>query len=344
MAACKCHKELFLSEELIMSSGRVVYMNGAFVPEKDAKVSIFDSALMFGDMVFDMTRSFNKKQFILKEHIDRLYAGIKMLKIPLEMTPKQMEQAVDETIQQNESAFNKNDEHRIMIDVTRGPLSMYSQVFDGKTGPNVIISDFPVKWTVAALAPLYDTGVHAVFPSQRMIPADLLEPKIKNRSRVHYLMANMDVSLVNDPTAWALLLDPDGFIAEGTGSNFFLVKGGSLFTPEPRNILRGTRRKYTIQLAKKMGMEVFECNLNKYDAINADEAFFTSTAFTVMPCVKVQGCQLGDGKIGPVTKKITEAWNELVGLDFVAQAKEYVKEMGSDGYKGTTMYRFGTAK
>src|SRR5512137_1271356 len=107
-------------------SQRVVYYNGQFVSESDAKVSIFDSALMFGDMVFDMTRSFNKKQFILREHIDRLYAGIKMLKIPLEMTPEQMEQAVYETIQQNEPAFNKNDEHRIMIDVTRGPLSMYS--------------------------------------------------------------------------------------------------------------------------------------------------------------------------------------------------------------------------
>lgn len=182
-----------------------------------------------------------------------------------------------------------------MIDVTRGPLSMYSRVFDGKIGPNVIISDFPVKWTVSALASFYDTGIHAVVPSQRMIPADLLEPKIKNRSRMHYLMANLDVALVNEPNVWALLLDPDGFIAEGTGSNFFIVKDGKLFTPEPRNILRGTRRKYTIKLAREMGIEVSECNLNTYDAINADEAFFTSTAFTLMPCVKVQGNQLGDG-------------------------------------------------
>ncbi|MHB9071629.1 MAG: aminotransferase class IV [Sedimentisphaerales bacterium] len=327
-----------------MKPQRLVYMNGEFVPESEAKVSIFDSALMFGDMVFDMTRSFNKKQFILREHIDRLYAGVKMLKIPLEMTPDEMEKAVYKTIEANEPAFNKNDEHRIMIDVTRGPLSMYSQVFDGKVGSNVIISDFPVKWTVSALAPLYDTGVHAVFPSQRMIPADLLEPKIKNRSRIHYLMANLDVSLVDDSTAWALLLDPDGFIAEGTGSNFFLVKDGSVFTPEPRNILRGTRRKYTIHLAKKLGMEVFERNLNKYDAITADEAFFTSTAFTVMPCTKVQGIQLGGGKIGTITQKIINAWNELVGLDFIAQAKEYVREMGADGYKGTTMYSFGRNK
>lgn len=323
-----------------MSAERLVYFNGEFVPERDAKISIFDSALMFGDMIFDMTRSFNQKQFVLREHIDRIYAGVKMLRIPLKITPDEMEDAVYKTIDANKPAFKDTDEHRVMIDVTRGPLSMYAHVFDGKVGPNLIISDFPVKWTVSALAPLYDTGVHAVFPSQRMIPAYLLEPKIKNRSRIHYLMANLDVSLVDDPTAWALLLDPDGFIAEGTGSNFFIVKDGKLLTPEPRNILRGTRRKYTMKLAGEMGIEVVECNLNAYDAINADEAFFTSTAFTLMPCVKVQGLLLGDGKVGPITKKIINAWNELVGLDFIAQARNYLKEMGSDGYRGTTTYRF----
>ena len=326
------------------TSGRLVYINGDYVAERDAKVSIFDSALMFGDMVFDMTRSFNKKQFALREHIDRLYAGIRMLKIPLDMTPQQMEEAVYEAIGKNEPAFKENDEHRVMIDVTRGLLSMYADVLGGKVEPNVIISVFPVKWTISALAPLYDTGVHAVFPSQRMIPADLLEPKIKNRSRMHYLMANLDVAMVDDPTAWALLLDPDGFIAEGTGSNFFIVKDGRLLTPEPRNILRGTRRKHTIQLARKMGLEVVECNLNRYDAINADEAFFTSTAFTVMPCVKAHGSQLGDGHVGPITASIINAWNDLVGLDFIAQAKEYLKEMGPGGYDGTTMYRFGNKK
>ena len=177
-----------------------------------------------------------------------------------------------------------------------------------------------------------------------MIPADLLEPKIKNRSRLHYLMANLDVAMVDDPTAWALLLDPDGFIAEGTGSNFFLVKDGKLFTPEPRNILRGIRRKYTMQLARKLGIEVIECNLNEYDAINADEAFFTSTAFTLMPCVKVQGCTLGDGRRGPITQKLIDAWCELVGLDFIAQAEQYLAEASDDAYSGVTMYRFGKGK
>jgi len=323
------------------SEERLVYYNGKFVPEREARVSIFDSALMFGDMVFEMTRSFNKVQFRLREHIDRLYAGVKMLKIPIEMTPDEMEDAVYKTIEANEPFFKDSDEHRVMIDVTRGPLSMYARVFGGKVEPTVIISDFPFKWTIAPLAHLYDTGVHAVIPSQRAIPADLLEPKIKNRSRMHYMMANLEVALTDDPTAWALLLDPDGFLTEGTGSNVFLVKDEKLLTPEPRNILRGTRRKCTMELAREMGIEVIECNLNAYDAITADEAFLTSTGFTLMPVVKVNGCQLGDGRMGPITNRILEAWNELVGLDIVAQAKEYLKEIGDEAYQGTTMYRFG---
>lgn len=326
------------------TASRVVYYNGRLVAESDAKVSIFDSALMFGDMVFDMTRSFGGEQFRLSEHIDRLFAGIKTLQIPLKMTPQEMIDAVYQTIEANRPAFAPNDEHRVMIDVSRGPLAMYSRVFEGKIEPTVIISDFPVRWTVVPLAPLYRSGVHAVFPCQRMIPADLLEPKIKNRSRLHYLMANLDVAMIDDPTAWALLLDPDGFIAEGTGSNFFLVKDGKLFTSEPRNILRGIRRKYTMQLAREIGLEVIECNLNEYDAINADEAFFTSTAFTVMPCVKVQGRTLGDGKRGPVTQKIIDAWCRFVGLDFIAQAEQYLSEADDDAYAGVTMYRFGKGK
>lgn len=218
---------------------RVVYQNGEYVLEKDAKVSIFDSALMFGDTVFEMTRSFNGKQFMLREHLERLYKGIKELQIPIKESIEEMEQLVYDTIEMNKAAFDKNDEHRIMINISRGPLGMYKMVFDGKIEPTIVIADFPIKWTVASFASLYGTGVHAIIPRQRAIPSELLEAKIKNRSRIHYLMANLEVSLVNDPTAWALLLDPDGFIAEGTGANFFIVEEGALYTPEGRNILRG---------------------------------------------------------------------------------------------------------
>ena len=167
-----------------MKNNRIVYMNGEYVPESEAKVSIFDSALMFGDMVFEMTRSFNKSQFKLKEHLERLYTGIKILQIPLKMTIDEMESAVYETIDRNEPAFSDDDEHRIMIDVSRGLLGIYQGIEGAHKGPNVIIADFPLKWTVVGMGELFDIGINAVITSQRAIPSNLMDPKIKNRSRL----------------------------------------------------------------------------------------------------------------------------------------------------------------
>ena len=165
-----------------MDSGRLVYLNGKYVSEKDAKISIFDSALMFGDMVFEMTRSFNKKQFKLKEHIQRLFYGIKIYRIPMKLTEKELEHICYETIEKNEPFFNETDEHRLMINVSRGPLGIYAPIFNNKLESTVVVADFPLKWTVAYMAPLYDEGVNAVLVSQRAIPAHLADPKIKNRS------------------------------------------------------------------------------------------------------------------------------------------------------------------
>ncbi len=322
---------------------RLVYLNGEFVPEIEANISIFDSALMFGDMVFEMTRSFNGKQFMLRDHLERMYRGIKELQIPIKQSIDEMEQLVYETMEANQPAFKDTDEHRIMINVSRGPLSMYKMVFGGKTEPTVVIADFPVKWTVATLADLYDEGVHAITPSQRAIPAHLLEAKIKNRSRIHYMMANLQVALSGDPRAFALLLDPDGFVAEGTGANFFIVQDGKLMTPEGRNILRGTRRAYIMQMAQRLGILCEERNIELYDVYHADEAFYTSTGFTMLPCTKINGLQIGDGRPGEMFQRLIDQFSEDVGVDIIAQTKAFAAEVAAEvgDLSGVDAYRFG---
>jgi len=137
---------------MVANAERMVYLNGMFVPEKEARFSIYDSSLMFGDMVFEMTRSFNGKQFLLRLHLERLYRGIKMLRIPIKVTMAEMESLVYKTMEMNQPSFLSTDEHRMLINVSRGPLSIYKMVFDGKLEPTVVIADFPVKWTLAALA------------------------------------------------------------------------------------------------------------------------------------------------------------------------------------------------
>lgn len=319
---------------------RIVYLNGKFVPESEAKISIYDSALMFGDMVFEMTRSFNKKQFKLREHLERLYASIKYVQIPLKMTIDEMEKLCYETIDKNEPFFAPNDEHRLVINVSRGPLGIYSEVFDGKLEPTVVIADIPLRWPVAGMGKLFDTGINAVVPSQRAIPSYLLEPKVKNRSRIHYMMANIEVSHYVGDNNWALLLDPDGFVAEGTGDNFFIVKNNVLYTPEGRNILRGISREYVFELCKELDLECFEKNIELYDVINADEAFMTGTPFCMLPVTSINSIKIGNGKRGPITNKLLSKWSSNVGVDIETQIKNYDLEAKNTKQRGPSPYRF----
>lgn len=323
-----------------MISGRVVYMNGEFVPEDQAKISIYDSALMFGDMVFEMTRSFNKKQFRLREHLERLFLGLKILRIPMKMTIEELEKACLSTIEMNEPFFSATDEHRLMINVSRGPLGIYAPIFDGKIETTVVIADFPLKWTVAGMARFYDEGINSIIPSQRAIPAHLMDPKIKNRSRVWYQMANIEVANIEGDNNWALLIDTDGFIAEGTGDNFFMVKNGELFTPEGRNILRGISRAYTMELADELGINCFEKNIEPYDLYDADEAFLTGTPFCILPTTHLNGVQIGEGRMGGITKLLLEKWSQNVGVNIMQQIRDFATELREVNSSAPTPYQF----
>ena len=323
-----------------MKSGRVVYHNGVFVDEKDAKVSIFDSALMFGDMVFEMTRSFNQEQFKLREHLERLYNGLQILQIPIKQSIEELEQICYDTVEKNKSVFLPTDEHRLLINVSRGPLGIYSDIFDNNLEPTVIVADFPLKWTVAGMDELIDEGINAVVTSQRAIPAHLLEPKIKNRSRIHLQMANIEASNWKGKNNWALLLDPDGFIAEGTGDNIFFVKNGVVYTPEPRNILLGISRAYIFELCKQLGIKCVEKNLETYDAYTADESFMTATPFCLLPVTHFNGSKVGNGKTGVITQQLHDQWSKNVGVNIFQQIRDYSKECKNLNKNQPTPYVF----
>jgi len=309
-----------------MKTGRLVYMNGNFVPEQDAKISIYDSALMFGDMVFEMTRSFNQIQFQLREHLERLYTGIKILHIPIKMTINEMEEKCYETIEKNKPAFEEHDEHRLMINISRGPLGTYMPIFNNKIEATICISDFPLKWTLANMGHLFDSGINAVITSQRAIPAHLLDSKIKNRSRLHYQMANIEASKMKGNDNWPLLLDTDGYIAEGSGDNFFIVKNNTVITPEGRNILRGISREYIFELCKQINLPCIEKNIEPFDVYTADEAFMTATPFCILPVTKLNSLNIKQGKMGPITKTLLSTWSQNVGVDIIKQIKDYTIE------------------
>lgn len=320
---------------------RLVNFNGELIPETEAKISIYDSALMFGDMVFEMTRSFQKEQFKLEEHIRRLYVGLKILRIPIDISQSQLIDECHRTIEANERFFAADDEHRLMIDVSRGLLGIYQGIDGLRRGTNVIIADFPLRWTVSGMGPLFAAGINMVITSQRAIPSSLMDPKIKNRSRLFYLMANIEASLMAGDNNWALLLGQDGYITEGTGDNFFIIKDGVVISPEGRDILRGISREYVMKsLCAELGIECIEKNIEPYDVYTADEAFITGTPFCMLPVTSLNSLPVGDGVPGPIFNLLLETWSQRVGVNISKQILAWNEQDGQGVADAPTPYSF----
>lgn len=298
----------------------MIWLNGAFLPESEARISVYDSGAMYGDMVFEMQRSFNKEIFRLEAHLDRLLAGCKAIYTPCPYNFRQLQIGHEDIVRRNSEAFDADDEYRTLINVSKGVLPIYAGVEESK--PWVMITVFPLRWVLKGHSQKYKHGVASIVTSQRTIPAQYLDPKVKNRSRLHYRIAELEAKRAN-PEAFPLLLDDAGYVAESSGSNFFCVKGDTLITPEPRNCLRGVSRGYVLYLARKLGISYRERNLEVYDVLNADEAFFTATPWCITPCTSINGQALGRGRVGEITQALTQAWAESVGCDFVEQARRW---------------------
>ncbi len=174
-------------------------------------------------------------------------------------------------------------------------------------------------------APSYDAGVDLVIPAQQALPAHLVDPKAKTRSRMHYQMALMQGARMGNK--WPVLTDPDGFLAEGPGWNVFLVKEGTLYTPQGRNILLGVSRGATLDFARELGIPCQEANLGRYEALQADEIFCTATPYSLVHAASFEGQPVEDGKPGPLFSRLLVAWKERTGVDFVAQAKGYARRL-----------------
>ena len=183
--------------------------------------------------------------------------------------------------------------------------------------PTVIIHTAPMD--LRYWAPFYLHGCHAVTPPSRVIPAQSLDPKIKTRSRMAYTLAELETKLV-DPMAQGLLLDIHGYLTENKGGNFFIVTDGLLRTPPTHQALAGITRETCLEVADSLDIPIEECDLQPYDVYTADEAFFTSTPYCIMPATKFNGLPVGDGTVGPITERLLRGWEELTGVDVKEQA------------------------
>jgi branched-chain amino acid aminotransferase len=295
---------------------RTVYISGEMVPESEAKISIFDSAVMLGDTVTESTRTFNHEPFRLHDHLVRLYKSLKITRIDAGMSIEEMEQVTLDVMRANLPLYAPEMDLWIVHNISRGAYPPSGDQ-SAKRQATIIIHTQPMDLTY--WAEFYVRGCHAVTPPSRVTPFASLDAKIKNRSRMPYTLAELEVKLV-DPRAQGILLDTDGYLAENKGGNFFVVADGTLKTPRAINALAGITRDMTLQLARDLGIPTLECDLQPYDIYTADEAFFTSTPYCIMPATKFNGLPVGDGKVGPITRRLLDAWSGLAGFDIVERA------------------------
>lgn len=309
-------------------SERVVYFNGQWVPEAAARLSIYDSALVMGDMAFDVTRTYHQRPFHLRDHLQRLAHTMSVLQIDLGLTLDQLEQITLETLARNLPTEADDVDWNIIHNASRGPAAGFETVFAPRERrATLLISCYPLVDKMASLAPQYDTGVDLVVPAQRAIPSSLWDCTIKTRSRAAFQVAIMQAAKIL-PGSIPVLVDPDGFLTETTSANIFLVRGSEVLCPLPHNVLAGVTRGVISQLARRLGIPIRETNLTVADAAAADELMITSTSIGVLHARTFEQRPVGNGSAGTITLQLREALAQEVGLDFVAQAKSYAKKKG----------------
>ena len=278
-----------------------IFMDGKYYSERDAKVSVFDHGLLYGDGVFEGIRAYHGRVFKLKEHIDRLFYSAKAILLELPMSHAQLMKATVETCR-----ANKLRDGYIRLVVTRGVGTLGLNPRTCKKPSVIIIADkiqlYPPEY--------YQRGLDIItVPTVRNLHS-ALNPAIKSLNYLNNILAKIEAN--NAGVEEAVMLNAEGFVAECTGDNLFIVKNRALFTPPlSAGALYGITRQTVIELAEEAGLKVSEPNLTRYDLFNADECFLTGTGAELIPVVKIDGRVIGTGKPGPVTRRLEEDYHAL---------------------------------
>ena len=282
-----------------------IYIDGKYVSDQDAKVSVFDHGLLYGDGVFEGIRVYSGKIFRLPQHLDRLFASAKAIMLPVPMTRQELTEACCQTC-----AKNKLRDGYIRLVVTRGV---------GYLGLNPFKCKNPTVFIIAATIELYPEeiyrkGLNLVTAGTVRTSAAAVSPSIKSLNYLNNILAKIEA--VNAGTVEAMMLNSEGYVAECTGDNIFIVRGGKLETPPvSAGALVGITRAVVIELAAKLGIGTSEPNLTRYDIMTADECFLTGTAAEIVPVATLDARPIGSGKPGPVTLKLTSEFRTLTSAE-----------------------------
>jgi branched-chain amino acid aminotransferase len=281
---------------------RIIFMNDRLVPEDEARVSVFDHGLLYGDGVFEGLRSYSGTVFRLDAHLDRLWASARAICLEIPLSKAAVAKAVNDTL-----AANKLSDGYVRLVVTRGAGSLGLDPNRTKNPQVIVIAD------TISLYPreFYEQGLKIVTAATQRVQSAALSPRIKSLNYLNNIMAKLEG--LRAGCVEALMLNHKGEVAECTGDNVFVVRSGVLLTPPPdAGILEGITRNAVMELAREAGIDCREATLTRHDLYTADECFLTGTAAEVIPVVDIDGRTIGSGTPGPVTQRLTTAFHALV--------------------------------
>ena len=304
-----------------LANERVAYFNGEIVPESRVMVSFRDRSFKYGDGAFDTTRTFGHRIFKLGPHVERFYKTLKYLRMDPGLSPAEMIAITEQVLARNLHLLDEHDDYWVSQRISRGTDLVGGDIHES-TGPTVIVECTPLPFK--ARAHYFRDGIEVIVPATRRIAPDALTPRAKTHNYMNLMIGHQEARQ-QKADAWAILLDHNGNLSEGVGSNLFIVEDGAICTPQDIYVLCGISRETVIELAAKLGVEVVKRDLDLYDAYTADEMFITSTSFCIVPVATINGAKIADGRVpGPITKQLTDAYIELVDYDFVGQNQRYL--------------------
>lgn len=277
-----------------------IYIDGKYYSKDDAKISVFDHGLLYGDGVFEGIRMYNGRIFRLEDHLDRLYDSARTIDLCIPMTKEEMAEAMKETIRRNNL---KNGYIRPIVTRGIGDLGLCPTKC-----PKATVIIIAVEWG-AMYGDLYEKGLRAVTVSIRRNPACALPPNVKSLNYLNNILAKIEANCKGGDEA--IMFDMAGHISEGSGDNIFIVKNGIIYTPPTLNNLKGITRLVVLELARQLGLTLNESNIGYFDLYTADEVFVTGTAAEVAPIVYIDGRSIGSGKPGPVTRQLMAAFRAV---------------------------------
>ena len=282
-----------------------IYIDGEYFDKKNAKISVFDHGLLYGDGIFEGIRFYEGRVFKLKEHIQRLFISAKAILLEIEMTQDEMEEAVCETIRKNGLT-----DGYVRLLVTRGVGTLGLSPFACDKSTVIIIADS------ISLYPdeKYKEGLKLITCSTRRTAPAALSPSVKSLNYLNNVMAKVEAIFADAEEG--LMLNEQGFVAECTGDNIFVVRDGKIKTPpSSAGALPGITREVIFQIAENLGVRIEESQMTRYDIYAADECFLTGTAAEVIAAVSLDRRLIGNGKPGPITEKFIESFRNIVGQE-----------------------------